>query len=372
MMGLAGLIIAMSLIAHWIPAPEMLGAGAPAGTPDAQAAIQQDPTPTLDFSPASPVADIPTPAPTRTAEPDTRTLAEQQADAIRLLLTETDGLSGVVLISSVGEVVAEHNADLPFVSASLYKVVLIADILGGIESGAIAPETTVTLLEEWFASDDQVQDGYFPADWVGEAVDIETLIVAAGAHSSNVAALALRTFTSAEDLARLAEGIGMTASRFFMTPATDPAWPPVQPAGVSDEDFARTLAVIDIVAAEGTVSVTTPRDMARLFEALLDGEVISPSVSEAVLDVLREQAIVDRIPALLPADTVVAHKTGNLEGVVHDAGIIWTPDGPVILVAMIEDETDDDAANAVIRRLGAIAWGETEPLVATPESVTVE
>ena len=72
---------------------------------------------------------------------------------------------------------------------------------------------------------------------------------------------------------------------------------------------------------------------------------------------MRDQAVDDRFPCLLPLGVEMAHKTGNLDHVVHDVGIIWRPEGPVLLIAMIEDPPDDAEATLVIQRLAAIAYG---------------
>jgi hypothetical protein len=58
---------------------------------------------------------------------------------------------------------------------------------------------------------------------------------------------------------------------------------------------------------------------------------------------LSRQQINDRLPAALPDGVVVAHKTGNLPGLTHDAGIIFTPSGPRVVVAMTWDAFDADA-----------------------------
>jgi len=50
-----------------------------------------------------------------------------------------------------------------------------------------------------------------------------------------------------------------------------------------------------------------------------------------------------RIPALLPDDVVIAHKTGSLEGVVNDAGIV-SRSGASFIVAFLSDGQSDHAA----------------------------
>jgi beta-lactamase class A len=113
--------------------------------------------------------------------------------------------------------------------------------------------------------------------------------------------------------------------------------------------------VLDASAA-GWVNVTTPRDVARFYGLLLDGEAVRRDASARMLKTLLRQRVDDRFPVLLPKGTRVAHKTGNLPGVVHDAGVVYAPAGPVVLVALAQDVPDECRAVGVLRRLAALVY----------------
>jgi hypothetical protein len=66
---------------------------------------------------------------------------------------------------------------------------------------------------------------------------------------------------------------------------------------------------------------------------------------------LLRQRVNDRIPSRLPPDARVAHKTGNLPGVMHDAGLIYTPAGPIAVVLLAGDVVDDEAVRGGMARL---------------------
>jgi len=67
----------------------------------------------------------------------------------------------------------------------------------------------------------------------------------------------------------------------------------------------------------------------------------------------------------------VIHKTGNLDGVFHDAGIVQTPSGSVIVIAMAQAATDADMTYSVEQRLGLFSYqlgsGRPKP---SPERAT--
>ncbi len=102
--------------------------------------------------------------------------------------------------------------------------------------------------------------------------------------------------------------------------------------------------------------MTTPQDVAAFFALLLEGGVVDRHRSKQMLRLLAQQTINDRFPALLPAATEVAHKTGNLPGVVHDAGVIFAPAGPVVLVALTEDVPDEARATEILQRLALVVY----------------
>jgi beta-lactamase class A len=51
---------------------------------------------------------------------------------------------------------------------------------------------------------------------------------------------------------------------------------------------------------------------------------------------MRRQQYREKIPLMLPSDLSVAHKTGELDGVRHDMGIVEVPEHPYVLVLLSE------------------------------------
>lgn len=112
-------------------------------------------------------------------------------------------------------------------------------------------------------------------------------------------------------------------------------------------------------------NVATARGVATLLTKLSKGELVSRAASARMVARLQRQQINDRIPAQLPEGTLVAHKTGNLAGLVHDAGIIFTPRGQRVFVAMTWD-TDDDSATRLIAHLASTVYSDALAVPATP------
>jgi beta-lactamase class A len=106
--------------------------------------------------------------------------------------------------------------------------------------------------------------------------------------------------------------------------------------------------------ADAAWHVTTAADMAELLVQLLNGDVVSAAASAQMLELLARQQINNRLPAYLPQGTRVAHKTGNLDGLVHDVGVIWTPAGPYVVAVLTVD--NEAIATDLIARIGLLAY----------------
>lgn len=73
--------------------------------------------------------------------------------------------------------------------------------------------------------------------------------------------------------------------------------------------------------------VTTPEEMLRLLTLLAEGKVGDSAVSAEIVSFLAEQHYRNSIPRFLPTDWKYAGKTGGLDQVRNDVGLVTTPDG---------------------------------------------
>lgn len=108
--------------------------------------------------------------------------------------------------------------------------------------------------------------------------------------------------------------------------------------------------VQDIPAFEaGLNNVATARDLLLLLEAIALDRAASPASCADMREILSAQTFRDLIPAGLPAGTRVAHKTGSIEGIRHDAAIVY-PEGrdPYILVVLTRGIADRERSTKLI------------------------
>jgi beta-lactamase class A len=96
---------------------------------------------------------------------------------------------------------------------------------------------------------------------------------------------------------------------------------------------------------KGLNNTTTAYDQMLIFSKMAEGKVVNQESSDAMIKILLDQKFNDKIPAKLPKNIKVAHKTGWITGVNHDAGIVYLPDGrKYVLVFLSKELTDDQAA----------------------------
>lgn len=90
----------------------------------------------------------------------------------------------------------------------------------------------------------------------------------------------------------------------------------------------------------------TPDGMAQLLAKIHRREALSPASTDLLLDILRRcETGRARLSGLLPAGTVVRHKTGTLNGVANDIGYIELPNGAgTVAIAVFVKESASEPA----------------------------
>jgi len=82
--------------------------------------------------------------------------------------------------------------------------------------------------------------------------------------------------------------------------------------------------------------MSSVRDLGMFFQKLYHYKCCGKKYDEIMLDFLAAQTDTDCFPAALPG-VQIAHKTGALDDLYDDGGIIYSPKGHVILVIMTEN-----------------------------------
>ncbi len=143
---------------------------------------------------------------------------------------------------------------------------------------------------------------------------------------------------------------------------------------VSDNTCGRALGSIlgwgsqdQALAMEGykqttlaTPQKTSAADVAMLLGRLYSGTLVSANSGDKFMGLLKDQRVNNRLPQGLPAGTVIAHKTGDLDGVVHDAGIVYGSKTNYLVVVTSGPWASPGNAPAMFADLSSKLWNYFE------------
>jgi beta-lactamase class A len=219
----------------------------------------------------------------------------------------------------------QYRADRWFHAASTIKLAVLLGTFAAIHKGKLVPQsrlhvrnrfrsahdgTTFRVMSERDA-DSEVQSA------IGKTMRISELARNMIIRSSNLATNLLLDLLGIGFLQRVLEEHDLTGIDLRR--------------GVEDE-LAFEHGINNRVTADGLV---------QLLRLIADERAFSPQLSRQMLDILHEQEFRSGIPAGLPAHARVAHKTGEISTIAHDAGIVYLPKRkPYVVVILTEWEPD--------------------------------
>ena len=117
-----------------------------------------------------------------------------------------------------------------------------------------------------------------------------------------------------------------------------------------DIDGIRILRGVEDQAAfeAGLNNEVTANGLLKLLRLIAEGKAYSKQACDEMLNIMLEQQYRSGIPAGLPKAARVAHKTGNISTVHHDAGIVYLEGRkPYVLVILTKFAPDNGRGTAV-------------------------
>jgi beta-lactamase class A len=104
--------------------------------------------------------------------------------------------------------------------------------------------------------------------------------------------------------------------------------------------------------AKGLNNEICGRDLLILLEAIANDKAASAPACADMITIMLDQHFRNAIPARLPAEVRVAHKTGSITAIHHDAALIFLPDGRrYILVVLTKGMTDQKKSSRLISEI---------------------
>jgi beta-lactamase class A len=111
--------------------------------------------------------------------------------------------------------------------------------------------------------------------------------------------------------------------------------------------------------AQGLNNATTARALMILMERIARLDAVDAEASRSMIEILKRQHFSDGIPADLPPGTSVAHKTGSITKIHHDAAIVLAP-RPFILVVLVRGIEDLKHSAGLIAKIARVIYDEAQ------------
>lgn len=214
-----------------------------------------------------------------------------------------------------------YNASRWFHAASTIKLAVLLGVFASFHRGHFVPQARLHVRNRFVSAFDGSLfrvDGSRDADRavhgaIGKTMRLSELARNMITRSSNLATNLLLDLLGIEFLQRVIDdhGIGGIDLR----------------RGVEDE-LAFQHGINNRVTAEGLV---------HLLRLMAEERALTADLSRQMLDILHEQEFRSGIPAGLPAGARVAHKTGEISTVAHDAGVVYLPKRRPYIVAILTE-----------------------------------
>ncbi len=228
------------------------------------------------------------------------------------------------------------HADQPFHAASTMKVAVLIELYHQVQQGKVKLTDALIIKNEFHSLADGSPYTLDPDD------DSERDLYQAVGDTRTLAQLSDLMITVSSNLATnlLIEKLGVANIRATVHTMHADGMNVLR--GVEDSK----------AFAQGLNNTTTARALLRLMEALARGRAVDPDASHQMIEILERQSFNDDIPAGLPAGTRVAHKTGEITRIQHDAAIVFAgrPFVLVILTRGLDNAKESGALIAQITR----------------------
>lgn len=236
-----------------------------------------------------------------------------------------DGSVGFAAVHLPSGVRLSHNGAQRYPLRSVYKLPIALSVLRRVDAGQLALDSSITVTEADYAPNHSpLRDR---AGGKPVAVAVDSLLALTIQQSDNTASdVLLRLAGGPAAVMRDLQSLGLGAVRVDRTE---------RELGAARD------------AADDERDTATPDAMADFLVALQRGAGLSPESRRRLLEIMEGTSTgPNRIRALLPSGTTVAHKTGTGTPMTNDAGIVTLPDGKgtVAVVVFVRSTAGTPAA----------------------------
>ena len=266
--------------------------------------------------------------------------AEQQ---IQKHIADSHADVGVAFRTLDGKTEWFYHADDSFHAASTMKVPVMIELYRQVQAGKLKLSDPLTIHNEFHSIVDASPYKLDPSD------DSETELYKAEGQTRTLTELCELMITVSSNLATnlIIEKLGVENIRATVH-------------SLNADGMHVLRGVEDTKAFEkGLNNTTTARALQILLASIADNTAAGPEASQQMLAILERQKFNEGIPAGLPPGTKVAHKTGEITKIHHDAAIVFAP-RPFVLVILVRGLPNIKDSSALMADITSLLFQSVE------------
>jgi len=265
--------------------------------------------------------------------------AQDLAEKLRPLIEAHKGQVAVAIKDLKTGDSYEYDANRPMPTASLIKFPLMIAAYQAMENGKLEADDKITLQEEDKVPGSGILTSHFSA---GAEISLRDAIRLMIVYSDNTATNLVADKVGLEAAAELMDELGCPETK------------------LNSKVYRRDTSIFPERSKKFGLGSTTAADMVRLLERLSVRKLVSRRASEKMLEHMYACEDKQKFPRFLP-DVKIAHKTGSINEVRTDAGLIDAPNGPIAICVLTnknEDQSwgDRNEAEVLCGRIAQIAY----------------
>ena len=233
---------------------------------------------------------------------------------------------------ALGEARVEtRNPDLPLIAASVIKIPIMVTAFRDIAAGRLDANETVSISQ----ADKMPSCGALSYMHDGLEVTLSDLITLMIILSDNTATNLLIDRLTPDHVNRTMEALGVP--------------------GIA---LRRRLFEPEL-SAQGIQNTVTARGIGTLLERMATGALLGKALDDRMIDIMLNQRLNGKLPFFLHGKGIrCAHKTGEDDGITHDAGIIYT-ERPFVLCMLSNNVNVPDFVRLIQDTARDLAFGES-------------
>lgn len=209
-------------------------------------------------------------------------------------------------------------------SASMIKLLVLAEYLDQVDSGEVSPTDTYELAREDVVSG----SGSMQNDRIGTEYTLDEVVRRMVYQSDNVATNVLIDYLGLEDIAEKGTELGLSGTQ-----------------------IAHKLMV---AANDGSSNMISANDAALILGRIANDSLASEAACDRAEEFLLEQEDDEGLAEGLPEGVAFGHKTGSLDTIRHDGGIVYAEHPYVICV--LTKNLDYDVANGLMAQISTAVY----------------